>query len=62
MHPNCEVLDVKRYVSWGLIAVLVVLAAARFYTSRKGVVYQASNPALLSATGQPQLVEFYHRA
>ena len=52
----------KRYVAWALIAVLVVLAAARFYTSRKSVIYQPSDPALLSATGRPQLVEFFHRA
>jgi hypothetical protein len=62
MHPYREVLDVKRYVSWALIAVLVMLAAGRFYASREGVVYRPSNPALVSATGRPQLVEFYHRA
>lgn len=62
MHPSREVLSVKRYVWWALIVVLVALAAGRFYTSRKGVVYQPSDPALLSATGRPQLVEFFHRA
>jgi hypothetical protein len=52
----------KRYLSWALIAILLLLAAGRFYTSRKGVVYQPSDPALLAVTGRPQLVEFYHRA
>lgn len=52
----------KRYVSWALVGVLILVAAGRFYTSRKGVVYHASDPALLAATGRPQLVEFYHRA
>ena len=52
----------NRYVSWTLVAVVFVLAAGKFYASRKGVVYQPSNPGLLLATGRPQLVEFYHRA
>jgi hypothetical protein len=61
MHPYRGVLDVKHYVAWALIAVVAVLAAGMFFVSRKGV-YRPSNPALLSATGRPQLVEFYHRA
>jgi hypothetical protein len=30
-------------------------------TSAPAVTYHASDPALLAATGRPQLVEFYHR-
>jgi hypothetical protein len=44
-----EVLDVKRYAAWALIAVVAVFAAGMFFVSRKGV-YRPSNPALLSAT------------
>jgi hypothetical protein len=55
------VLDVKRYMAWLLAAVVAVLAAGMFFTRREQV-YQPSNPALLSATGRAQLVEFYHRA
>lgn len=61
MRPHQEVSGVKRYLSWTLVAVIVALAAGKFHASRRVVVYQPSDPALLSATGRPQVVEFYHR-
>jgi hypothetical protein len=53
---------VKRYVFWTLVAVLMVLAAGKVHFSREGRVYHPSDPALLSETQRPQLIEFYHRA
>jgi hypothetical protein len=61
MRPYREFLDVKRYVAW-LAAVVVLLAAGLFFFLLPKEVYRPSDPALLSATGRPQLVEFYHRA
>ena len=55
-------LNVKRYILWAVVAVVAALAAGKVYVSRKAVVYQASDPTLLTTTGRPQLVEFYHRA
>jgi hypothetical protein len=68
---------VKRHVVWLLAVVLVVLGVAAFFLAqeqrrpaaaavagqaRPDSGYQASDPALVAATGRPQLVEFYHRA
>jgi hypothetical protein len=67
---------VKRQVAWLFATVVVAIAVGAFLlgpgqqqqpaagtaTTRPNSVYQPSDPALVAATGRPQLVEFFHRA
>lgn len=54
----------KRQVIRLLAVVLVALGIGAFFLARERADsgYRASDPALVAATGRPQLVEFYHRA
>lgn len=42
------------------VLVTVLLVGGGYLLLRHSEVYRASDPALLAATGRPQLVEFYH--
>lgn len=53
---------VKRYVSWLAAAAIVLLGVVGVALLLPADKYEASDPALLAATGRPQLVEFFHHA
>lgn len=53
---------VKRYVSWLVACSIILLGAAGAARLMDADTYEASDPALVAATGRPQLVEFFHHA
>jgi hypothetical protein len=53
---------VNRRVYWLFAGALAIAIAVSIHTLRDSDRYKASDPALVGATGRPQLVEFFRHA